>query len=276
MVTKFLSDGRKVVIVGQLNNQETIVQEVFVTAAGDELPGGERFVVKSLHDVPVESYLSKEKARQEAALAKAKAAIESVNREISDTRNKLSLYRDMLKQVKAFADNIEEQDLSHFVNVMTGQLNYAVQADYRIPTIEKFSEYMSVIDNSYGNKSYQGLKMMSVLGNSDGRIELRVNRWGDGSGSYSDVTFFKTYEEARDFVKYSALKLLESGSLSVEELQHLKKIGVEFNQDEMMKIRYRLESSCDKHLENVTATFSKSKEKIEADKSYIEQQINNL
>ncbi|EPM8193889.1 hypothetical protein ACTRMU_004723, partial [Yersinia enterocolitica] len=250
----------------QLNNQETIVQEVFVTAAGDELPGGERFVVKSLHDVPVESYLSKEKARQEAALAKAKAAIESVNREISDTRNKLSLYRDMLKQVKAFADNIEEQDLSHFVNVMTGQLNYAVQADYRIPKIEKFSEYMSVIDNSYGNKRYQGLKMMSVLGNSDGRIELRVNRWGDGSGSYSDVTFFKTYEEARDFVKSSALKLLEIGSLSVEELQHLKKIGVEFNQDEMMKIRYRLESSCDKHLENVTATFSKSKEKIEADK----------
>ncbi|HEN3351269.1 TPA: hypothetical protein ACKBO6_004487, partial [Yersinia enterocolitica] len=91
METKFLSDGRKVVIVGQLNNQETIVQEVFVTAAGDELPGGERFVVKSLHDVPVESYLSKEKARQEAALAKAKAAIESVNREIADTRNKLSL-----------------------------------------------------------------------------------------------------------------------------------------------------------------------------------------
>ncbi|HDL7399323.1 TPA: hypothetical protein PXN48_004165 [Yersinia enterocolitica] len=276
METKFLSDGRKVVIVGQLNNQETIVQEVFVTAAGDELPGGERFVVKSLHDVPVESYLSKEKARQEAALAKAKAAIESVNREISDTRNKLSLYRDMLKQVKAFADNIEEQDLSHFVNVMTGQLNYAVQADYRIPTIEKFSEYMSVIDNSYGNKSYRGLKMMSVLGNSDGRIELRVNRWGDGSGSYSDVTFFKTYEEAREFVKSSALKLLESGSLSVEELQHLKKIGVEFNQDEMMKIRYRLESSCEKHLENLTATFNKSKEKIEADKAYIEQQINNL
>ncbi|HHH1797512.1 TPA: hypothetical protein ACPZFV_004020 [Yersinia enterocolitica] len=276
METKFLSDGRKVVIVGQLNNQETIVQEVFVTAAGDELPGGERFVVKSLHDVPVESYLSKEKAHQEAALAKAKSAIESVNREISDTRNKLSLYRDMLKQVKAFAEHIDEQDLSHFVNVMTGQLNYAVQADYRIPTIKKFSEYMSVIDNSYGNKSYQGLKMMSVLGNSDGRIELRVNRWGDGSGSYSDVTFFKTYEEARDFVKSSALKLLEIGSLSVEELQHLKKIGVEFNQDEMMKIRYRLESSCDKHLENVTATFSKSKEKIEADKAYIEQQINNL
>ena len=56
METKFLSDGRKVVVVGALNNQETIVQEVFVTQQGDEIPGGERFVVKSLHDQPVESW----------------------------------------------------------------------------------------------------------------------------------------------------------------------------------------------------------------------------
>ncbi|WP_181393601.1 hypothetical protein [Pectobacterium carotovorum] len=27
---KFLSDGRKVAVIGQLNNQETIVQEIFV------------------------------------------------------------------------------------------------------------------------------------------------------------------------------------------------------------------------------------------------------
>ncbi|QMR79257.1 hypothetical protein HV097_09595 [Enterobacter roggenkampii] len=37
METKFLSDGRKVVVVGALNNQETIVQEVFVTQQGDEI-----------------------------------------------------------------------------------------------------------------------------------------------------------------------------------------------------------------------------------------------
>jgi hypothetical protein len=37
MEIKYLSDGRKVVVVGQLNQTETIVQEVFVTEAGDEL-----------------------------------------------------------------------------------------------------------------------------------------------------------------------------------------------------------------------------------------------
>ncbi|MEL4017023.1 hypothetical protein, partial [Dryocola clanedunensis] len=219
-------------------------------------------------------YLSKEKARQEAELAKAKAQIESVNREIADTKNKLSLYRDQLKQVKAFADHIDEQDLNHFVDVMTGQLNYAVPADYRIPKIERFSEYMSVIENSYGNKRYEGLKMMSVLGNSDGKIGLRVNRWGDGSGGYSDVTFFKTYEEAQEFVKSCAMKLLESGSLRVEELQQLKKMSIEFSDEEMLLIRQSMHSSYDKSIESLASQFNKSKEKLEADKAYIDQQLN--
>ena len=157
---------------------------------------------------------------------------------------------------------------------MTGQLNYAVKNDYRIPTIESYADYMSVIDNSYGHKSYKGLKMMSVLGNSDGGIGLRVNRWGDGSGDYSNVTFFKTYEEAKSFVKSCALKLLEKSSLGVEEFQHLKKIGIEFSREEMLLIRTNMQSSCDKHLENVTAIFTKQKEKAEADKAYIDQQLN--
>ena len=86
METKFLSDGRKVVVVGALNNQETIVQEVFVTQQGDEIPGGERFVVKSLHDQPVESWLSREKAKQEKALADAKLKIERSTRKLATYR----------------------------------------------------------------------------------------------------------------------------------------------------------------------------------------------
>jgi len=262
------------VVVGALNNQETIVQEVFVTQQGDEIPGGERFIAKSLHDTPVETYLSKEKARQEFALEKAKANLESINREVSETRNKLNLYRDQLKQVKAFTDHIEEQDLSHFIDVMTGQLNYAVQADYRIPTIHRFSEYMSVIDNYYGNRKYEGMKSMTVLGNSDGRIGLCVNRYGDGSGGNSDVTFFKTYEEAKAFVKSCAMKL--ATSLRVEELKELKRIGVEFSIDEMQLIRSGMHSNFDKSLECLTDNFCKSKEKIEADKAFIDQQLKDI
>lgn len=63
MEIKFFFDGRKVVVVGALNNQETIVQEVFVTQQGDEIFGGERFVVKSLYDQLVELWLFREKVK---------------------------------------------------------------------------------------------------------------------------------------------------------------------------------------------------------------------
>ena len=61
---KFLSDGRKVSVIGKINKTEFIVQEVFVTASGDEIPSGENFTAKSLHDAPVQSYKEKEAARQ--------------------------------------------------------------------------------------------------------------------------------------------------------------------------------------------------------------------
>ena len=48
---KYTDDGRKVVVLGALNKQEKIVQEIFVIGE-QEIPSGENFVVKSLHDAP--------------------------------------------------------------------------------------------------------------------------------------------------------------------------------------------------------------------------------
>ncbi|MEG2434441.1 MAG: hypothetical protein RSB25_22635, partial [Acinetobacter sp.] len=238
------------------------------------IPGGERFVVKSLHDTPVESYLSKEKARHEAAIKKAKYEIESVNREIRATKNKLSLYRDNIKQVKAFVEHIDEADLSYFADVMTGRMNYAVKGSYRVPSIEEFSEYMSIIDNYYGNSSYKGMRMLSVLGNSDGKIAFKVNQWSDGSGSYYEVKFFETYEEARDYVKQCVLNLLDEDCLRIEEFRSCQNMGIEFSHEEMLLIRNKLHDGCNKALENLSATFMKQKEKIDSDKEFIDKQIN--
>lgn len=63
MEIKFFFDGCKVVVVGVLNNQEMIVQEVFVMQQGDEISGGECFVVKSLYDQLVELWLFCEKVK---------------------------------------------------------------------------------------------------------------------------------------------------------------------------------------------------------------------
>ena len=56
---KYTTDGKKVVVIGDLNQTEKIVQEIFVTEDGCEIPSGERFVVKSLLDKPSISWKEK-------------------------------------------------------------------------------------------------------------------------------------------------------------------------------------------------------------------------
>lgn len=55
---KYTTCGKKVVVIGDLNQTEKIVQEIFVTNDGAEIPSGERFVVKAC----IEKYYGKEGA----------------------------------------------------------------------------------------------------------------------------------------------------------------------------------------------------------------------
>lgn len=47
-IIKYTADGKKVVVIGDLNQTEKIVQEIFVTEDGCEIPTGERFVIKKV------------------------------------------------------------------------------------------------------------------------------------------------------------------------------------------------------------------------------------
>lgn len=274
METKFLSDGRKVVVVGALNNQETIVQEVFVTQQGDEIPGGERFVVKSLHDQPVESWLSREKAKQEKAFADAKLKIEKINSEISNLQNTLSFWREMVKQVKAFSDHINDADLDHFADVMTGQVKFAIRRDYGVPSIERYEDFMSSIDNYYGRKKFEGIKCLSLLGSTNGDIALRVNCYSDGSGGSDTVEFYKTIEEARQCVKRIALEKLNGNGLSIDDVKKCRNMGIVFSRDELQKIKERLFSASEKNLAHYQENFDKQVAQINDGKLAIEKMLN--
>ena len=83
MKAKYLSDGRKVVVIGQLNNVESIVQEIFVSESGDQIPSGEKFTTKSLHDEPVKPWKQKEAEKFEARYNKMQLEIKDIEKEIS-------------------------------------------------------------------------------------------------------------------------------------------------------------------------------------------------
>ena len=75
---KYLSDGRKVSVIGKINKTEYIVQEVFITESGDEIPSGENFTAKSLHDAPVLSWKENEAKKVESRYEKANNEIKVI------------------------------------------------------------------------------------------------------------------------------------------------------------------------------------------------------
>lgn len=96
---KYTTDGRKVLVLANLNSQEKIVQEIFVIN-NIEVPSGENFVVKALHDAPAISWKEAELKKLHESYEKQKAEytkmIDALNK---DSREKTSLLRNKLEYV---------------------------------------------------------------------------------------------------------------------------------------------------------------------------------
>ncbi|WP_043530415.1 hypothetical protein [Litchfieldella xinjiangensis] len=196
MQTKFLSDGRKVAVVGQLNNQESIVQEVFVTEAGDEIPAGERFTTKSLHDSPVKSYKAKEEERIEKRIQEQKAEIERLEKQKRSAHIEAKAHADIGKFVRKVAAGMEPEDFSILVAFLAGDIKWLVCDGYGFEEPVRFEDKLTDTDGWHGRVEYDGLKLLSLYGKTDGSLSYRLNRYGDGSGSNCQVYGFATFEEA--------------------------------------------------------------------------------
>lgn len=266
METKFLSDGRKVAVLGKLNATESIVQEIFVTDSGVEIPSGENFTTKSLHDEPVKSHKERELERAEQGINKAKQERDKINQEIDEIKIKLSGYRDLFKSVSVLANNIDKQDFTHFLDVITGKVKYAVPSGYPVPhEIEDAMEYMSCIDNYYGRKKYDGLRLMTLLGKSDGKISYQLNQWSSGSGDNTSVEFFNDIESARNYIKSCFMERFDKIKVSLSFYESLRKNGIEFSSEEFKKIKEKIESGLREDFSSSQASFEKRKAKFDQD-----------
>lgn len=230
---KYLSDGRKVVVIGQLNNQETIVQEIFITAQGDEIPSGERFVVKSLHDEPVESYQSREEKRLKERCAELDKRIEVKNRELSEITHALMLHRKRLSATDKLVKNLPEKEIQTFTMFLTGTMEYIVRDGYTLQEPERFRK--SGVDNCSYNKN--DLKLLSVFGNSNGDLEYRINQYSDSSGGSWSIIPCASYDDALETVKTLAMAKIEKGTFSVDDEKVCKKLAISFPESALDKYR---------------------------------------
>lgn len=256
---KYLNDGRKVVVVGQLNNIESIVQEVFVTGNGDEIPSGERFTVKSLHDEPVLSYKEKTELKAEKTLLNIQSKIKDEEKVYKENYAKAKAMSAILASSKKLVDLLPSQDIEAFTMFMTGTVEYLVVDSYTITPPTRMMDKVISWSDGWGESHYDSIKLLSVLGKSNGELEYRINQYSDGSGS-GDVVCkpFTNNEDAVDYIKYIATEKIKKDRLSKDSYQACVDMGITFSNELIDIFNKKMLSELSANIKNIKDRLEKT------------------
>ena len=187
---KYTTDGKKVAVIGKLNDAETIVQEVFVTESGAEVPSGANFLIKSLHDEPVTSWHDRHIATTEATHKRLTAELETYRRKVLSANDKAQAHA---RALTAFASSAAAEQLATLEAFVSGEITHVVTgSEYGAPRIREFSD--AIADPRDYDRD--AVKLLSLFGRTNGTLEWRLHRYSDHSGGSSRVIPARGYDDA--------------------------------------------------------------------------------
>lgn len=223
---KFTSDGRKVVIIGALNARETIVQEIFATD-GTEFPAGEHFVVKTLLDVPAETYQSKQKRQIEEDVVKLKRECEKLRAEISGFRFAAAAAATKIKWIQGIKEPEVERVFDQIKSALCSEYTHIVFNNYDGPEIAEWDAKLFSRSEGYGeNKRFDGIRLVSLFGVWNERLKLdwRVHTYSDGSGS--GRTSFIPCKSLQEAIKTAGEIINAKGHISDKDVEFCTKYDI--------------------------------------------------
>lgn len=229
MEAKYLSDGRKVVVIGQLNNVESIVQEVFVSECGDQIPSGEKFTTKSLHDEPVKPWKQKEAEKAEAKYNKMQLEIKDIEKELRVMKGKRQGHVDMLKQNEKLISLFDEFNVNDLADILMGNVKYVIESNSYSFKVQEFEDGLFSWCDSYGDKTYEGLCMMRLYALKSSpyvrerRCKVSISNYTDGSGSERGCAFFKSDKELNEFLLEKVESSYKKDKLTLELIKEVSK-----------------------------------------------------
>lgn len=251
---KFTTDGKKVVVIGSLNSQEKIVQEIFIVD-GSEIPSGEHFVVKSLHDAPAVSWKESELVKLNARYEKERSSVEHEIDVLRKTyRAKSAELRERISYIGSALKNANEDSFNTLVDFICGDIKFIVinQHDLEILPIEEFHQM-------YEDR----LRLISLFGKDDGTFTYAIGAYYDFSGGNKHFIPFKNYEDA--FEKFKEL-LLSSGA-NDNTIKIAKKHGIEFPKEVMDQYKENKISNYSKNIDTYKKNIASWEEEIEKTKT---------
>lgn len=209
---KFTTDGKKVVVIGSLNSQEKIVQEIFIVD-GSEIPSGEHFVVKSLHDAPAISWKEKNEKETEERYNKMQKEFEILEK---DLRKRQSEVKKHFQYLGKCLQNVNQNTFSTLSDFLTGDIKWVVEPNY-CPKITEWKDYPTVYDEEF--------RLISLFGKDDGSLNYCIGRYSDYSGGHSNIIPFSNYEDA--LVKFK--ELVQKSEITEELILKAKKHNIQLD-----------------------------------------------
>lgn len=226
---KYLSDGRKVSVIGKINKTEYIVQEVFITESGDEIPSGENFTAKSLHDAPVLSWKENEAKKVESRYEKANNEIKVIEKELKIMKGQRQGHVDILKQNEKLTSILDSCNIDNLADILMGNIKYVVEPCSWSFKVQSFEDGVFAWDNHYNDRRYEGLKMVSLFAlksspyHSDRRCKIEVSQYTDGSGGSKKFLFFKEDKELAVFLHDLIEKNHKDDKLNISTINEASK-----------------------------------------------------
>jgi hypothetical protein len=229
---QFLRDGRKVLVLDELNPKEVIVQEIYVVD-GKEVPHGNRFTVMCSQLVGAKepmSYLAQRKIELEIQLKRAQAQYEEEDARLSELLN--VRHKALAEQAK-YLGKVDLGKLQHAfeeaVGLLTGAMKYVMVKHYGVPELFDFADYackMMQVDSSYSRIRFEGFKLITLYGMTEGDPQWRLNHYRDGSGSTGPVLSFYPDRESAVAVLAAGIEEACKDFYSDDALDQIEKWGL--------------------------------------------------
>lgn len=241
---KYTSDGMKVSVLGTVNSNEFIAQEILIKH-GIEILSGNNIVVKNLHDEPVETWLDRNRKNLESQINELESKRDQLQNEVSQFRKRYKESMDAhINWIRGITNEEVKEVVSRIKNFILGEYTHIVFLGYE----KRIEEYgpSTFQDNDYG------IKMVSIFGfgyGSNNRFNLT---WKLNEHNEKPFVPCKSLSEAKKVLKES---IEAQGRLSDSDFAILKKYGIPINK-EMNKQRVdskikNLESSIDSHAKDI-------------------------
>jgi len=194
MEIKYTSDGKKVVVLGDLNNKEKIVQEIFIVG-GQEIPSGENFITSILHDAPAESWKAKRIREIDTELKlKEEKYKDTIQKYRRTYQQQTKILKSKIDSIKKTIPNVHQEALDTFIMYTSGEAKYIIEQGYGCPIIMTMDEWKESDNDGE-------LRLISIFGRSNGDLTYAIGQYSDYSGSRSKFIPVRTLDEALKILK---------------------------------------------------------------------------